>query len=205
MGESKNTEESILEGAQAVFIRKGMDGARMQEIADEANINKALLHYYFRSKQKLFDAVFSKVLSGTFNEMRAIFKGSLSVEHAVKRFADTYIDTLIKNPYIPEFVIHELNKDPEALSKHISQNLPDLGPFLRTIEKEMEEGKIIRMEPKQLLLNTISMCIFPFVGRPIVTQILFEGDEKEFYETMERRKKDVSDFILNAIKKINYE
>ncbi|MCF8232307.1 MAG: TetR/AcrR family transcriptional regulator [Bacteroidales bacterium] len=200
MGESKNTEETILEAAQTVFIRKGLDGARMQEIADEANINKALLHYYFRSKQKLFDAVFSKVLSGTFNEMRAIFQGGLSVEHAIKRFADSYIDTLIKNPYIPEFVIHELNKDPEALKKTVSQNLPDISPFLRTIQKEMEEGKIIEMEPKQLLMNTISLCIFPFVGRPIVTQILFEGDEQEFYQTMERRKKDVSDFILNAIK-----
>ena len=199
MGETKNTEETILEAARAVFIRKGMDGARMQEIADEANINKALLHYYFRSKQKLFDAVFSKVLSATFTEMRAIFQGGFSVEHAVKRFTDSYIDTLIRNPYIPEFVIHELNKDPEALKKTVSQNLPDLSPFLRTIEKEMEEGKIIKMEPKQLLLNTISMCIFPFVGRPIVTQILFEGDEKEFYKTMERRKKDVSDFILNTI------
>ncbi|MCF8219585.1 MAG: TetR/AcrR family transcriptional regulator [Bacteroidales bacterium] len=200
MGEAKNTEETILEAAKIVFIHKGMDGARMQEIADEANINKALLHYYFRSKQKLFDAVFSKVLSGTFNEMREIFQGDYSVEHAVKRFADSYIDMLIKNPYIPEFVIHELNKDQEALKKIVRQNLPDLSPFLRTIRREMDEGKIIKMDPRQLMMNTISLCIFPFVGRPIVTQILFEGDQQKFYETMERRKKDVSDFILNAIK-----
>ena len=200
MGEAKNTEETILEAAKIVFIHKGMDGARMQEIADEANINKALLHYYFRSKQKLFDAVFSKVLSGTFNDMREIFQGDYSVEHAVKQFADSYIDMLIKNPYIPEFVIHELNKDQEALKKIVRQNLPDLSPFLRTIRREMDEGKIIKMDPRQLMMNTISLCIFPFVGRPIVTQILFEGDQQKFYETMERRKKDVSDFILNAIK-----
>jgi hypothetical protein len=64
----------------------------------------------------------------------------------------------------------------------------------------MDEGKIKTMDPVQLLLNTVSLCIFPFVGRPIVTQVLFGGDQEAFYETMERRKKDVSEFILNAIR-----
>ncbi len=201
MGEDKKTEEVILEAAKTVFIRKGMDGARMQEIADEAGINKALLHYYFRSKQKLFDAVFSMVLRSTFNEMREIFSGEFSVEQAVRKFADSYINTLIQNPYIPEFVIHELNKDVEALQLLVSKNLPDITPFLQVIEKEIAEGKIRKMDPRQLLMNTISLCIFPFVGRPIITTILFEGDSNAFYQTMERRKSDVADFILNSIKK----
>ncbi len=201
MGEDKKTEVVILEAAKAVFIRKGMDGARMQEIADEAGINKALLHYYFRSKQKLFDAVFSRVLSTTFNEMRELFSGGLSVEQAVRKFADAYINTLIQNPYIPQFVIHELNKDVEKLQALVSKNLPDLLPFLQTIEKEIAEGKIRKIDPRQLLMNTISLCIFPFVGRPIITTILYEGNNKEFYHTMECRKSDVADFIMNSIKK----
>jgi len=201
MGEDKKTEEVILEAAKAVFIRKGMDGARMQEIADEAGINKALLHYYFRSKQKLFDAVFSMVLRTTFNEMREIFSGEFSVEQAVRKFADAYINTLIQNPYIPEFIIHELNKDVEKLQLLVSKNLPDIRPFLQVIEKEIAEGKIRKIDPRQLLMNTISLCIFPFVGRPIITTILYEGDSNAFYQTMERRKSDVADFILNSIKK----
>lgn len=201
MGEDKKTEVVILEAAKAVFIRKGMDGARMQEIADEAGINKALLHYYFRSKQKLFDAVFSRILSTTFNEMREIFSGEFSVEQAVRRFTDAYINTLIQNPYIPEFVIHELNKDVEKLQKLVSKNLPDITPFLQTIEKEIAEGKIRKIDPRQLLMNTISLCIFPFVGRPIIATILYEGNNQEFYQTMEKRKKDVADFIMQSINK----
>ena len=201
MGEDKKTEVVILEAAKAVFIRKGMDGARMQEIADEAGINKALLHYYFRSKQKLFDAVFSRVLSTTFNEMREIFSGEFSVEQAVRKFTDAYINTLIQNPYIPEFVIHELNKDVEKLQKLVSKNIPDITPFLQTIEKEIAEGKIRKIDPRQLLMNTISLCIFPFVGRPIIATILYEGNNQEFYQTMEKRKKDVADFIMQSINK----
>lgn len=200
MSQQKSTEETIMDAAKTVFILKGMDGARMQEIADEAGINKALLHYYFRNKQKLFEAVFSRVLSKTFNEMTEIFRGELSVEQAIRQFSSAYINTLIKNPYIPEFIIHELNKDPEGLKRQVQENLPDIAPLLRTIRKEMEQGSIKKMEPVQLLLNTISLCIFPFVGRPIVTQILFEGDQNAFYQTMEHRKNDVSEFILNAIR-----
>jgi AcrR family transcriptional regulator len=200
MGQKKNTEAVIMDAARTVFIRKGMDGARMQEIADEAGINKALLHYYFRTKQKLFNAVFTKVLAGTFEDMKEIFYGEISVEEAIKKFSDAYIDTLIINPYIPEFIIHELNKNAEWLKIQVEEILPDTAPLIRTIAKEMDEGKIKTMDPVQLLLNTVSLCIFPFVGRPIVTQVLFGGDQEAFYETMERRKKDVSEFILNAIR-----
>lgn len=201
MGEDKNTEEVILEAAKVVFIRKGMDGARMQEIANEAGTNKALLNYYFRSKQKLFDAVFSMVLKTTFDEMHEIFSGEFSVEHAVRKFAASYINTLIQNPYIPEFVIHELNRDVKKLQALFSSNLPDIGPFLKVIETEIAEGKIRKIDPRQLLMNIISLCIFPFVARPIMTSVMFEGDSNAFYQTMERRKTDVADFILNSIKK----
>jgi AcrR family transcriptional regulator len=201
MGEDLKTEEVILEAAKAVFIRKGMDGARMQEIADEAGINKALLHYYFRSKQKLFDAVFSNVLRKMFNEIRVIFTGQISVEEAIRKFTSAYIETLLNNPYIPEFVIHELNKDPEALQKQVSDRLPDLSPFLKSIQKEIDEGKIREINPKELLLNTISLCVFPFVGRPIVKKIVFADDSQAFYAAMEKRKTEVADFILNSIKK----
>ncbi|MDZ7776295.1 MAG: helix-turn-helix domain-containing protein [Bacteroidales bacterium] len=200
MSQEKNTEAVIMDAAKTVFICKGMDGARMQEIADEAGINKALLHYYFRTKQKLFNAVFTKVLAGTFEDMKEIFYGEISVEEAIKKFSDVYIDTLIINPYIPEFIIHELNKNAEWLKIHVEEILPDTAPLIRTIEKEMDKGKIKTMDPVQLLLNTVSLCIFPFVGRPIVTQVLFRGDQEAFYETMERRKKDVSEFISNAIR-----
>jgi len=200
MSESKNTEEIILKSAQAVFVRKGMQGARMQEIADEAGINKALLHYYFRSKQKLFEAVFKRVLTGTFHKLNHIFSGELPVEEVIIHFADEYIETLLKNPYIPEFIIHELNQAPDLLQRQVAEILPDINPLLKRIEKEMQEGNIKKFDPKQIIMNTISLCIFPFVGRAIFTQVLYEGNQEQFYQTMEERKKSVSDFILNALK-----
>ena len=112
-----STEDKILEAAKNVFVAKGMEGARMQEIADEAGINKALLHYYFRSKEKLFEAIFSKIIQFAFPEITRIAQSNEPFISKIEQVVDAYIDLLIKHPFIPGFIMKELNRDPSGLFK----------------------------------------------------------------------------------------
>ncbi|MCB0436733.1 MAG: TetR/AcrR family transcriptional regulator, partial [Mangrovimonas sp.] len=105
-------EAKILNAAESVFQRKGMDGARMQEIANEAGINKALLHYYFRSKQLLFEAVFKKAFSLLAPQLNKILNDDSSVEDKIKNFSFNYISFISEHPYLPNFIISELNRNP---------------------------------------------------------------------------------------------
>ncbi len=123
-----NTEYHILEAAKKVFQSKGMDGARMQEIADEAKINKAMLHYYYRSKQLLFEAVFINAFELLAPQLNAILNDDSSIEKKVRNFTSNYISFIIKHPYLPSFIIQELNRNPEFILK-----LKDQKAFLVSI------------------------------------------------------------------------
>ena len=108
-----NTEEKILQAANNVFQTKGMAGARMQEIADKAGINKAMLHYYYRSKQRLFEAVFNNTFSLLAPQLNNILNDDSSIEVKVRNFTSNYIGFVIKHPYLPNFIIQELNRSEE--------------------------------------------------------------------------------------------
>ena len=114
---SENTEIEILNAAKEIFQQKGMDGARMQEIADKAKINKALLHYYFRSKQLLFEAVFKNAFALLAPQLNNILNDDSNLFEKIIKFTDSYIAFVTKHPYLPNFVIQELNKNPEFMEK----------------------------------------------------------------------------------------
>jgi TetR/AcrR family transcriptional regulator len=118
---NKNTENQILDAAKNVFQTKGMDGARMQEIADKAGINKAMLHYYYRSKQLLFEAVFKTAFSMLAPQLNKILNDESSIFDKIINFSNNYISFVIKHPYLPNFVIQELNRNPEFLKKLVSE------------------------------------------------------------------------------------
>src|SRR5438874_9015673 len=101
----ENTEERILTAAKKVFLKEGMAGARMQDIADEAGINKALLHYYFHNKEKLFDVIFMEAAQKLFPKISFIFESDLPVLEKIEHFADEYITVILENPYLPLFVL----------------------------------------------------------------------------------------------------
>ncbi len=196
------TEKIILEAARQVFIRKGFDGARMQEIADEANINKALLHYYFRSKDKLFMAIFVDVIQVFISSsVKFIQDPRQTVFEKIRLFVEKYISFIQDNPYLPGFILNELNRRPDRLVGIFKSSGLELDYFYSQIEKEIREGKIEPVEPEHLLVNMISMCIFPFVGKPMINTIILSGSEKDFNLFIEERKKTIPEFIINSIKK----
>jgi AcrR family transcriptional regulator len=195
------TEDQILKAAQIVFQTKGMDGARMQEIADKASINKAMLHYYYRSKQLLFEAVFNKAFSLLAPELNRILNDSSSIEEKIKNFTDNYISFMIKHPYLPGFIIQELNRNPKFIEKLESNvSFPDITKFKNQVKNEIENGTIIPISAEQLFINILSLNVFPFVASPLI-KALVNVDDTTYQTILEARKKDVSNFLINAIKK----
>ena len=195
------TEEKIFEAAHKVFQQKGFSGARMQEIADEAGINKAMLHYCFKNKELLFEAVFMKAFAQLAPQINEIFNSDASVFDKIRKFTDSYISFVIKNPFLPTFIIQEMNNNPDFVERFLNnQNRPNPTILIAQIENEIAQGIIKEINPKQLLLDIFSMTIFPFAAQVLVKGMI-QINEKEFFELMEQRKFHISEQIINAIKK----
>ena len=194
-----STEDKILEAAKNVFVAKGMDGARMQEIADEAGINKALLHYYFRTKERLFEAIFSEIFKFAFPKLSRIILSDVGIVVEIEHFVDAYIDILIQHPFIPGFVLKELNRDPSGLFKLVVKLGLDPQPVFTYIQEAMDRGEIIQMNPKHLALNVVSMCIFPFAARPILSFLVFKDDKDALEAFYAERAEVIKKFVVNAI------
>ncbi|WP_026810627.1 TetR/AcrR family transcriptional regulator [Arenibacter latericius] len=198
---NQDTEEQILDAAKKVFQKKGMDGARMQEIADKAGINKAMLHYYYRSKQMLFEAVFSNAFSLLAPELNKVLKDDSSIEEKVRSFTHNYISFIMKHPYLPNFIIQELNRNPnffETLRKNAA--FPSLEKFENQVAYEVEQGIIKHIDGKQLFIHILSLNVFPFVASPLIKGLLHIEDNG-FKILMEERKTAVAEFIIASIKK----
>lgn len=198
----RGTEERILEAARKVFTTKGMAGARMQDIADQAGINKALLHYYFRDKDKLFETVFLEEAQRFFPKINMIFQSDMPLFEKIERFVNEYMDEMEENPYLPWFVLNEINRDPDHFLFRVwgRDNLPKPAKLLEQIEQEVKKGRIKRINPVHLLMNMISMTIFPFVAKPMFVRNL-RLSEKQFREIMEQRRKEIPKFIFDSIRK----
>jgi len=194
-----STEDKILEAAKNVFVAKGMEGARMQEIADEAGINKALLHYYFRSKERLFEAIFSEIIKFAFPKITRIAQSEEPIINKIEQVIDAYIELLIKHPFIPGFIIKELNRDPSGLFKLVVKFGLNPQVIFDQIQLAMDRGEIIQMPPRHLAANIISMCIFPFAARPLVSFVLFKDDQKALDAFYAERADIIKQFVINAI------
>ena len=198
-----STEDKILEAAKNVFVAKGMDGARMQEIADEAGINKALLHYYFRSKERLFEAIFDEIIKFAFPKITRIVQSDEPIVTKIEQVIDAYINLLIKHPFIPGFIIKELNRDPSGLFKIVIKFGLNPQAIFDHIQLAMDRGEIIQMPPKHLTVNIISMCIFPFAARPILSFVVFKDDPKALEAFYAERAEVIKKFVIDAIVIIN--
>lgn len=196
----KSTEEKILESARRVFHKKGMYGARMQEIADDAGINKALLHYYFRSKSKLFEVVFQDSARKMFQQVFNTLDSKLPLLKKIEKFIHCYIDIVSKYSYLPAFIIHEINQNSPRVKK-ILENLKEnvVLTLLNEIREHQNKGKIAKGDPLQILVNIISLCVFPIAVKPVI-QMIYDLDEKLFWQFIEKRKSYVAEVILNSLK-----
>lgn len=202
--QSKTTEELILEAAMKVFTRKGFAAARTEEIAKEAGINRALLHYYFRDKETMFNMIFETRFKEFFGGVFVIFQSDVPLLEKIKNLIHHEIDTFSKHPDLARFVIAEIAQQPERLIRYGQKMNINPRTLIQSFEQEVQEevnkGSIIPIEGKQLIMNIMSLCIYPFVARPII-KTMMQMDEGVFMASMNQRKKEVYEFIINAIRK----
>src|SRR5262245_60865222 len=174
------TEQRILDAAHAVFVRRGTAGARMQEIAAEAGTNQALLHYYFRSKDRLAQAAFERAASQLLPAVIQVLASDLALDAKVARVVELEIDYLSRAPYLPGYIISELTHHPERARQRLraltGQSPEDIRPrviaTLRSqIDAGVKRGTLRDLSPEQFIVNLMSLCIFPFVARPMLAAL----------------------------------
>lgn len=204
----RDTEQRILDAAHTVFVRRGTAGARMQEIAEEAGVNKALLHYYFRSKARLGEAIFRRVAQGLFARVGGILGGNASLDDKVRQVVALYIDQLAATPYAPGYVISEINQHPErarqlleAIAQLRTQAMGEtfIAALDTQLKHEAKAGRIRAISIEQFLANLASLCVFPFAARPMLGAVL-QLDDRGFDRFLRERKATLADFILNALR-----
>lgn len=195
------TARRIFAVAREVFLQKGCSGARMQDIADRAGINKALLHYYFSSKEKLFEAVFREAIKAFIPRIGSIISDpGTSLFFKIEKFCAEYIFAMMADPFIPLFVINEINKQPEQFLKKVwGDKKPPVNLLLGQIREDIRLGRIRAVEPHHLLMNILSLCIFPFLGKPL-WQFIAGHDDAAFQALLEQRKREVPRFVSQAIR-----
>lgn len=191
--ENITTEEKILAAAEVIFLRDGYSGSRMQDIADLAGMNKALLHYYFRSKDKLFEYIFDKKISLMFPKMEELFDENASFIEVLSGFIENYIKLLMANPFLPLFVITTINKSDredflEKLPIFLKRRLMEF------YQRDLALEKVRKHHPAQLIISVFGMCVFPFMAKPMLKKMSNMNDE-QFQEFMEKRIPEVQKYI----------
>lgn len=194
----KVTEIKILEAAKKVFVDKGMDGARMQEIANEAGINKALLHYYFRTKAQLFDKIFSVAMESIFNPINESLENDGNLFNFIDTFVDNYLTVLSENPHLPNFILNEINKNPERMVKLVSLKL-NIATLKQLIDEGIENKVIIPISIENFLVNIIGLCVFPILAKPLISAYFFVNEKNDYHAFIEERKKNIPEFVKNAL------
>ena len=203
-----DTEQRILDAAHVVFLRTGTAGARTHEIAKEAGVNSALLHYYFRSKGRLAEAVFHRAAGQLMPAVVGVAMSDRSLPDKVRAIVEIEIDRLSRTPYLPAYIISELAHHPERISQLISAltgSQPEaLGrKLLRIVDEqitaEVRAGRMRPISPEQFMVNLLSLCIFPFAARPMITALM-GLDDKAFARFIRERRETLPDFFLNALR-----
>ena len=193
------TEEKIYDAARRIFILKGREGARMQEIADEAGMNKALLHYYFRSKENLFKAVFKDIFSKFFSKVKGTLFSEITAKEKLVVFIDNYIDLIAANPYVPQFIINEINRDPKVLKSLMFESGIEPQKILDMFLLEVAANNVSNIDPRHIVVSLLGMLIFPFAGRPLLQMIYFNDDTEAYNQFLSERKEIVKNMILKFI------
>src|SRR5687767_3781608 len=163
-----STEEKIKKAALTLFTKKGFAATRTRDISQEAGINLALLNYYYRSKEKLFELVMTEILQNFFKGITQIFNDErTSVDEKVSIFVTNYTALLKQQPDLPLFIFHELRIDPRKLATKMGVNMVFKSYFFTQLSEEMDRKKIVRIHPLHYVINMIAMCVFPFIASPL--------------------------------------
>jgi TetR/AcrR family transcriptional regulator len=195
-----STEEKIKKTALVLFLERGFERTSIREIASKAKINIALLNYYFRSKENLFDSIFSGLLGKHTPVLQDILDTELPLEEKIEVYVDKYIDMLLDNPKLTYFVLSVLNRNPNKIIKmKMFRSLYQTQNFSIQFAEEKSKGNIKDVDITQFFLNMLSLITFPFT----VKSALMEKNklsEAGFRNFMIDRKKIITKMLIQSLK-----
>lgn len=199
--QQKDTEQLILDAAIKEFATKGFDGARTSAIAAEAGVTHAMLHYYFRTKENLFDRIFRSKIGYIMNlVMSPIIESEGSIKERIVRGVESHFDMLMTNKELPIFFITSLNSKPGLYVETVRDMFPMVCERMAKIQTELdrahERGEIARVDAVMLMLDIASINIFPVLAYPLFKELTGNVD---FEEYMELRKRENIEIILKRI------
>lgn len=197
-GASRDKDQRILEAAKEVFVKKGIDGTVMQDIADEAGISRTALHYYFRSKKKLFEAVFDDLFDHFLPRVEEIMSGEMPFQEKIKWFVDHYLDLFKENPYLPNFIMNELNKNPDKIVAQFAMKGLLSDRMRQWMEKEMRDLDS-EIPASQFVANLISLCVFPFIAKPLFNEFFIDDKPGAFDRFIDERKGVIVETLMGSI------
>lgn len=197
-----STEEKIKEAAKAVFTRKGFAATRTRDIAEESGYNLALINYYFRSKENLFNIIMMEQLQAFVHSVLGIVNDPNTTLHQkLEILVSHYIDMLIKNPGLPFFLLNEVYNDPQKLLNKVGA--ATIAPQQLYIAKQWNEmvvaNQLPPVNPIHILINVVSLTIFPFIGSPIIKNKIGLSTE-QFNALMEERKRLIPTWVQAILK-----
>lgn len=187
------TEQLIKDTAKRIFLSEGKLHATTQDIADEAGVNRSLVHYYFRSRDLLFDQVLSEAKADLKSVLDSVLKGGLPFKEKIKKFIEVFIDETIKYPFRELFIITEANRSTELQKVDIDH--AHIKEFIAEIKLEMEKGTVKSIDPRQWLMNLFSLMAYPVLSGPLNKSFLKISDA-EFKKLMQQRKLIVFEMIF---------
>jgi AcrR family transcriptional regulator len=205
----KNTEQAILDAAEQIFLEKGFEATKTTQIASLAGVTHAMLHYYYRTKEKLFNVVFDKKIKLLKDSLFTPFDNpDMPFFEKIQVGIEAHFDFLKANPGLPRFVVNELISRP-ARMKLLERRIKKLaesvvGKLAAEVEREVRKGTIHPIEPITLLIDIASMNVFVFVALPLLRCFAMTpfGSEDAF---LEARKKENVEIIMRRLKRMNEE
>ncbi|MGI4869857.1 MAG: TetR/AcrR family transcriptional regulator [Janthinobacterium lividum] len=193
------THDLILAVARDIFYRKGLAGARMQEIADAANLNKAMLHYYFKTKEQLFDTVFQQALGEFLGSITQVLASQRPVREKISDYVDYTVEALLTQPAVALFILHELPQHPDRLARQFANHaLVDLHVFRQQLAAEKGSASWPAVTADQLFVDMVALCVYPFLAQPLL-QTLLQQSESQYQDFLSERKQFIKDSLLARV------
>jgi len=192
-----DVKERILLVARDLFIQNGYNSTSIRDIASASGTNVAMVNYYYHSKYNLFEIIFDEALGVLMKRVFSIVSSDKSFFELVGLWIDSYYETLIEYPQIPIFILNEINQNPERLTERVRQHEP-FQIFVKLserVDKEVRMGNIRSIPPLDLILNVLSLCIFPFVFGRMAIRVA-DKTQDEYDKMLNEHKTYVKDFVI---------
>jgi AcrR family transcriptional regulator len=200
---NSDTEQAILQAAEKVFLSKGFIMAKTVDIAKLAGVNQALLHYYFRTKENLFEAVFAKKIQHVISIIYDVLGSDIPLMEKIRVQVETQFDFLLSNPMLPFVVISEIARVPQRTENIKAIVSPQVLKIIEKLQAELDEahkeGKIRKISALDLMITVISQNVFLFLARPIF-QAFTNMSDVDFEKFIAHRKQENVTCILNSLK-----